>query len=80
MPDKADKYVTSMDEFKEAVEGMEKSDINRDKVIKRLQEEFEMSKDMINQMFSINEKGKLEMKQVTDKMLSNYKIQEDEER
>ena len=80
LPSKADKYITSMDEFEETIKDMEKSDIKRSKLIKRLQEEFEMGKDMVNQRFMIDEKGKIKIKPMTDKMLMDIKSQEDEER
>lgn len=80
LPSKVDKYINDMDKFQKIADGIENSDIDRDDLIKRLQEEFEMGKDMLNQMFTINEKGKIKVKPITNEMLWNYRIPEDEER
>ena len=80
LPSRVDKYIRAMDEFKETAKDVEESDIKRSKLIERLQDEFEMGKGMLNLMFTINEKGKIEVKPITNEMIWNYRMQEDEER
>ena len=78
LPSDTDKYIMEMYKFKEMAENIETSDINRNNLINRLKKEFEMGKDMLNRIFTVDKNGKIKMESITNETLWNYTIPDEE--
>ena len=78
LPNKVDEYITRMDEFKKIAQNIETSDIDRDDLLNRLQEELKTGKEMLNYVLTVEQNRKINIEPVTNELLLNYKLQDEE--